>query len=128
MKAAWSEGSTRVTLARYMLPRSGFLLADSKSNSSTRLPLSTTTRVSSGWEASIIILFGMCNSHRARAGGSVRPRGTLEVQARRADFGGKCGKVEGPPRRGDKPTPNTVKPEARVRNVRPRVRTRGVTD
>src|ERR1700743_462870 len=62
MNAAWSDGSTRVTLARYILPRSGLLLADSKSNSSTRLPLKTTTRVSSGCEASMIILFAMINS------------------------------------------------------------------
>ena len=32
---------------------------DSKSNSSTRLPWRTTTRVSSGWAASMSILFGM---------------------------------------------------------------------
>src|SRR6478609_3222422 len=49
-----------------MLPRSGLLLADSKSNSSTRLPRSTTTRVSSGWEASMIILLAMINSLVAR--------------------------------------------------------------
>src|SRR5579863_2665786 len=49
-----------------MFPRSGRLLADSKSNSSTRLPLKTTTRVSSGWEASMIILLAMINSLAAR--------------------------------------------------------------
>ena len=42
-------------------------MADSKSNSSTRLPRSTTTRVSSGWVASISILFGIVASHEGRA-------------------------------------------------------------
>src|SRR5256886_10249585 len=42
-----------------MLPRSCFRCAVSKSNSSTRLPRTTTTRVSSGWVASINILFGI---------------------------------------------------------------------
>src|SRR5215467_7423944 len=42
-----------------MLPRSCLRLADSKSNSSTRLPRRTTTRVSSGWVASMSILFGI---------------------------------------------------------------------
>src|SRR5438477_11290223 len=40
-----------------MLPRRCLRLADSKSNSSTRLPRRTTTRVSSGWVESISILF-----------------------------------------------------------------------
>src|SRR5215467_10812543 len=42
-----------------MLPRSCLRWADSKSNSSTRLPRTTTTRVSSGWVASISILLGI---------------------------------------------------------------------
>src|SRR5215471_19647943 len=42
-----------------MLPLSWRRLADSKSNSSTRLPRSTTTRVSSGWVASISILLAI---------------------------------------------------------------------
>src|SRR5258708_250338 len=42
-----------------MLPRSCLRLADSKSNSSTRLPRRTTTLVSSGWVASISILLGI---------------------------------------------------------------------
>src|SRR5258708_16203553 len=46
-----------------MLPRSCLRLADSKSNSSTRLPRRTTTRVSSGWVASISILLGIDESH-----------------------------------------------------------------
>src|SRR5271156_5179046 len=84
-----------------MLPRSGFLLADSKSNSSTLLPLSTTTRVSSGWEASIIILLDMLNSLEARPRGPQRPHGTIEGQARRANvWGGDSGK---PFRRGRGP-------------------------
>src|SRR5262245_3954867 len=45
-----------------MLPRSCLRLADSKSNSSTRLPRRTTTRVSSGWVASISILLGIDQS------------------------------------------------------------------
>src|SRR5258708_38491664 len=46
-----------------MLAISCLRLADSKSNSSTRLPRRTTTRVSSGWVASISILFGIDESH-----------------------------------------------------------------
>src|SRR5579883_310023 len=42
-----------------MLPRSCLRLADSKSNSSTRFPRSTTTRVSSGWVASMSILLAI---------------------------------------------------------------------
>src|SRR5437588_5808222 len=45
-----------------MLPRSCLRLADSKSNSSTRLPRRTTTRVSSGWAASMSILLGIDQS------------------------------------------------------------------
>src|SRR6185295_5373599 len=48
-----------------MLPRSCLRLALSKSNSSTRLPRSTTTRVSSGWVASINILSAIGKSHWA---------------------------------------------------------------
>jgi len=50
---------------RQMLPRSCLRLALSKSNSSTRLPRSTTTRVSSGWVASISILSAIGKSHWA---------------------------------------------------------------
>src|SRR5438309_10595376 len=49
-----------------MLPRSCLRLADSKSNSSTRLPRRTTTRVSSGWDASMSILFGIDQSLEGR--------------------------------------------------------------
>src|SRR4051812_27769532 len=49
-----------------MLPRSCLRLADSKSNSSTRLPRTTTTRVSSGWVASISILLGIDQSLSAQ--------------------------------------------------------------
>src|SRR5881392_476592 len=45
-----------------MLPRSCLRLADSKSNSSTRLPRRTTTRVSSGWVASTSILLDIDQS------------------------------------------------------------------
>src|SRR6185295_3589429 len=47
-----------------MLPRSCLRCADSKSNSSTRLPRKTTTRVSSGWVASMSILLAICKSHK----------------------------------------------------------------
>src|SRR5215831_12653050 len=49
-----------------MLPRSCLRLADSKSNSSTRWPRRTTTRVSSGWVASMSILLGIDQSHGGR--------------------------------------------------------------
>src|SRR2546427_1864453 len=60
-----------------MLPRSCLRLADSKSNSSTRLPRRTTTRVSSGWVASISILLGIDQSldGRRRRGRPAAPRG-----------------------------------------------------
>src|SRR4029079_784863 len=48
-----------------MLPRSCLRLALSKSNSSTRLPRNTKTRVSSGWVASINILSAIGKSHLA---------------------------------------------------------------
>src|ERR1700719_421000 len=59
-----------------MLPRSCLRLADSKSNSSTRLPRRTTTRVSSGWVASISILLGIDRSHTGmrRRGRATQPR------------------------------------------------------
>ena len=58
-----------------MFPFSCFLSCDSKSNSSIRLPWTTTTRVSSGWEASISILLGIIffpagSRHAVRASGS----------------------------------------------------------
>src|ERR1700761_3280582 len=49
-----------------MLPRSCLRWAVSKSNSSTRLPRSTTTRVSSGWVASMSILLAIRQSHEGR--------------------------------------------------------------
>src|SRR6185312_2791195 len=58
-----------------MLPRSCLRLALSKSNSSTRLPRITTTRVSSGWDASISILLAIGESHcGGPAGGRARNR------------------------------------------------------
>ena len=65
-----------------MFPRSGLLLADSKSNSSTRLPRRTTTRVSSGWEASMIILLAMANSLAARQNSPRGPNGPPDCAAR----------------------------------------------
>src|SRR5215210_2867775 len=54
-----------------MLPRNWRRLADSKSNSSTRLPRTTTTRVSSGWVVSISILLAIdgvsCGTHGTSA-------------------------------------------------------------
>src|SRR4029078_8914653 len=59
-----------------MLPRSCLRLALSKSNSSTRLPRSTTTRVSSGWVASINIFSAIGKSHSpATSHGLARSRG-----------------------------------------------------
>src|SRR5208282_3216758 len=49
-----------------MLPRSCLRCADSKSNSSTRLPRKTITRVSSGWVASMSILLAIWKSRRGR--------------------------------------------------------------
>src|SRR5215472_2712766 len=54
-----------------MLPRSCLRLADSKSNSSTRFPRTTTTRVSSGWVASMSILLAIDVTH---GGASARAR------------------------------------------------------
>src|ERR1700741_3084708 len=50
-----------------MLPLNCLRCADSKSNSSTRLPRKTTTRVSSGWVASMSILLAIGKSHGDRA-------------------------------------------------------------
>src|SRR3982750_4129470 len=63
-----------------MLPRSCLRLADSKSNSSTRLPRRTTTRVSSGWVASISILLGIEQSLGRRSA-----RGRQAAPYRRRD-------------------------------------------
>src|SRR5215813_5008 len=49
-----------------MLPLNCLRCADSKSNSSTRLPRKTTTRVSSGWVASMSILLAIGESHEGR--------------------------------------------------------------
>ena len=61
------------------LPPAG---AISKSNSSTRFPRMTTTRVSSGWVASISILLAMMNSRNFEARPDSHPRG--EDGSRRA--------------------------------------------
>ena len=100
-------------------------LADSKSNSSTRLPLSTTTRVSSGWEASMIILLDMLNSLGARPGGPQCPRGAIEGQARRANVGGYG---DGRPfRRGHGPASIAIHAGAPDTKIRPRDAKRGET-
>src|SRR4051794_33909131 len=49
-----------------MLPLSCLCSADSKSNSSIRVPLTTATRVSSGWRASISMRMDIENSPGAR--------------------------------------------------------------
>jgi hypothetical protein len=56
-----------------MLPLSCLRCADSKSNSSTRLPRKTTTRVSSGWVASMSILLAIGKSHTGWRAASSRP-------------------------------------------------------
>src|SRR6516164_1718973 len=61
-----------------MLPLNCLRCADSKSNSSTRLPRKTTTRVSSGWVASISILLAIGKSH-----------GDRYAQSRRAAWAGR---------------------------------------
>src|SRR3954451_13604576 len=108
-----------------MFPRSGFLLADSKSNSSTRLPLRTNTRVSSGWEASMIILLDMENSQGARP--SQKPRGShqnCEAWARRAGgWGG--GNRAGAGAAGDPHGPANREP---LISAARRAGRRGVTD
>jgi hypothetical protein len=73
-------------------------------------------------------LLDMCNSRGARAGGSVRPGRALEAQARRANVGEGREKVRRTRRRGDRPAPVTGKQIESAATVRPRVRTRGVTD
>src|SRR6185503_3641394 len=55
-----------------MLPRSCLRELLSKSNSSTRWPSSTTTRVSSGWAASISIFFDIKSLSGALGGPEVR--------------------------------------------------------
>src|SRR5215469_16570233 len=67
-----------------MLPRSCLRLADSKSNSSTRFPRTTTTRVSSGWVASMSILLAIDvtrDGASARAG-PARQRQAEDVMGR----------------------------------------------
>src|ERR1700730_2257649 len=74
-----------------MLPRSCLRLADSKSNSSTRWPRSTATRVSSGWVASISILLGIDQSLARR-----RARGRSSLRTARSDTGLTVVKGAGP--------------------------------
>src|SRR4029450_9842975 len=70
-----------------MWPRSCLRVADSKSNSSTRWPRRTTTRVSSGCAASISILLGIDQSldgrlTRGRRAKAARPEPGLIVVER----------------------------------------------
>src|SRR5271155_5788511 len=65
-----------------MFPLRGLLLAVSKSNSSTRLPRRTTTRVSSVCEASMILLLAMVNSLAARENLPRGPRRPPDCAAR----------------------------------------------
>ncbi len=77
-----SDGSTRVTFARYMLPASWRLFSDSKSNSSTLFPSTTTTRVSSAWVASISIFLAISLSLHDSAKSALvpgGPRADLEI-------------------------------------------------
>ena len=67
-----------------MLPASWRLFSDSKSNSSTLFPSTTTTRVSSAWVASISIFFGMvsvCTHEEAAAPGALQRFGRCLVRA-----------------------------------------------
>src|SRR5689334_19011528 len=80
-----------------IFPRNWRRLADSKSNSSTRLPRTTTTRVSSGWVASISILLAIdeslfANPASGRAHGRRHRR-----QAPRGRRGGRGGSWEHAP-------------------------------
>src|SRR5712692_6025425 len=78
-----------------MLPRSCLRLALSKSNSSTRLPRTTTTRVSSGWVASISILLAIDGSScGALARGTPPPHGQpgAALQGARRNGGGILGR------------------------------------
>src|SRR3984893_15156615 len=94
-----------------MLPRSCLRWAVSKSNSSTRLPRTTTTRVSSGWVASINILLGILELMTA-AGAYFRERvSRRRVTRRSTGFGGE-GKAKtqpGAPRRTGSPRSNTTR-------------------
>ena len=73
-----------------MLPRSGLRLAASKSNSSTRLPRTTTTRVSSGWVASMSILLAIELSYAAPAPST--SAGTPDGGSRASKGGPKTGR------------------------------------
>src|SRR5262249_1494457 len=74
-----------------MLPLNCLRCADSKSNSSTRLPRRTTTRVSSGWVASISILLAIGKSHRDRLGRLRRAVPARDVSAPDGGTGPICG-------------------------------------
>src|SRR5215469_2264833 len=69
-----------------MFPRSCLRLADSKSNSSTRFPRTTTTRVSSGWVASMSILLAIDLTLGGASGGARSPPWRGSEDERRAEL------------------------------------------
>src|SRR5215472_18992405 len=71
-----------------MLPLSCLRCADSKSNSSTRLPRKTTTRVSSGWVASMSILLAIGKSHEGRRSRRAASAGGEEIGPIFVDWNG----------------------------------------
>ena len=90
-----------------MLPRSWRRLADSKSNSSTRLPRTTTTRVSSGWVASMSILLAI---DKSLFGGPACARSQSKRRMRTAPdgarrWGGRVGPLRHGARRRTRCTP-----------------------
>ena len=83
-----------------MLPASCRLFSDSKSNSSTRFPSTTTTRVSSAWVASISIFFVMVSFANAASvagadatGGVRRSKGVEEARDQRPSPGPRRGRT-----------------------------------
>ena len=68
-----------------MFPFTCLFVDDSKSNSSRRVPLTTTTRVSSGWVASISMRFAIAGRtpRRAAAAASKRPAGDAVLCGRK---------------------------------------------
>src|SRR5258708_31394967 len=78
-----------------MFPLSCFRLELSKSNSSTRDPSTTTTRVSSAWAASINIFLDIRIISAARAGLEVQAQPAVGGKGARADRGGAAKRVPG---------------------------------
>src|SRR5438445_7139789 len=78
-----------------MFPLSCFRLELSKSNSSTRVPWTPTTRVSSAWAASINIFLDIRSISAARAGLEVQAQPAVGGKGARADRGGAAKGVPG---------------------------------